>query len=177
MVLEREKEIQSFVPKEYWTITAQIDSLQAKYEKNQERRIFSKETAEKIVANTKGKPAVVETLTVKEKTEQQPLPYDLTELQRDANRRFGFSAKKTLNVLQKLYEQHKLVTYPRTDSRYLTTDMKNTMIDRIESISGAFKEEVQPVLRNKGRSKPIMCLIIIRYLTTMPLSPPSSLYF
>lgn len=151
MVLEREKEIHSFVPKEYWTITAQIDSLQAKYEKNQERRIFSKETAEKIVANTKRKQAVVETLTVKEKTEHQPLPYDLTELQRDANRRFGFSAKKTLNVLQKLYEQHKLVTYPRTDSRYLTTDMKNTMIDRIESISGAFKEEVQPILRNKGK--------------------------
>ncbi|MER2060228.1 MAG: DNA topoisomerase 3 [Niallia sp.] len=151
MILEREKEIQAFVPKEYWTITANADSLQAKFEKDRERRIFSKEKAEAIVTKCKGNPAIVESLSVKEKTEHQPLPYDLTELQRDANRRFGFSAKKTLNVLQKLYEQHKLVTYPRTDSRYLTTDMKDTMLDRLESISGAFKEEVQPVLRNKGK--------------------------
>ena len=87
--------------------------------------------------------------TIKRKMhkEAQPLPYDLNELQRDANKRFNFSAKKTLNVLQKLYEQHKLVTYPRTDSRYLTTDMVSTMKERLESISAVYKEEVRPILK------------------------------
>lgn len=87
----------------------------------------------------------------KKKSEPQPLPYDLTELQRDANKRFGFSAKKTLTVLQRLYEQHKLVTYPRTDSRYLTTDMAGTMMDRLEGMSSGYKDEVRPLLANNGK--------------------------
>ncbi|WP_433957439.1 DNA topoisomerase III [Cytobacillus horneckiae] len=151
LVMEREKVIQKFVPKEYWTIKAAIGPLQAEWEQNGEKKIFSKETAEQIVHKTKGQAAAIVSVNRKEKTETQPLPYDLTELQRDANKRFGFSAKKTSNVLQKLYEQHKLVTYPRTDSRYLTKDMEGTMAERLHGIASAYKDEVKPALMNKGK--------------------------
>lgn len=151
LVMEREKVIQTFKPQEYWTISAQVGPLKADWEENGEKRIFSKEKADRILANGKGQKAVVQSINRTAKSEQQPLPYDLTELQRDANKRFGFSAKKTSSVLQKLYEQHKLVTYPRTDSRYLTTDMEATMLDRIEAIAGGYKEEVRSILANKGK--------------------------
>ncbi|MBT2688443.1 DNA topoisomerase III [Bacillus sp. ISL-47] len=151
LIMEREKNIQKFVPKEYWTIRALVGPLQADWEKNGEKRVFSKETADNIVSKTKGQKAVIQSINRKEKTEPQPLPYDLTELQRDANKRFGFSAKKTSNVLQKLYEQHKLVTYPRTDSRYLTKDMEATMIDRLHGIAASYKDEVRPILANQGK--------------------------
>lgn len=151
MVIEREKEIQSFIPKEYWTISATIEGMQARYELNGEKRIFNQKKAEDIVAKCQNQMAITDSIHRKEKTENHPLPYDLTELQRDANKRFGFSAKKTLNVLQKLYEQHKIVTYPRTDSRYLTTDMKDTMLERLKAISGAYKEEVQPIINKQGK--------------------------
>lgn len=151
LIYEREKMIQSFVPKEYWTIHAVIGPLQTKWERNGEQRIFSKEEAEHIAEKINGKKGTVLSVHRKQKTEHQPLPYDLTELQRDANIRFGFSAKKTLSVLQRLYEYHKLVTYPRTDSRYLTTDMEATMLERLQGMASAYSEEVKPLLANKGR--------------------------
>ncbi|OHX50421.1 DNA topoisomerase III [Cytobacillus pseudoceanisediminis] len=151
LVMEREALIQKFVPKEYWTIRSQIGPLQADWEKNGEKRIFSKEAADEVLSKVKGQKAVIHSIIRKEKTEPQPLPYDLTELQRDANKRYGFSAKKTSNVLQKLYEQHKLVTYPRTDSRYLTKDMEATMMDRLHGIAASYKDEVKPILANQGK--------------------------
>ncbi|MDM5226968.1 DNA topoisomerase III [Cytobacillus sp. NJ13] len=151
LVMERETFIQKFVPKEYWTIRAQIGPLQADWEKNGEKRSFSKEAADGVLAKVQGQKAVIQSINRKEKTEPQPLPYDLTELQRDANKRFGFSAKKTSNVLQKLYEQHKLVTYPRTDSRYLSKDMEATMMDRLHGIAASYKDEVKPILANQGK--------------------------
>ncbi|UOE56389.1 DNA topoisomerase III [Cytobacillus oceanisediminis] len=151
LVMERETFIQKFVPKEYWTIRAQIGPLQADWEKNGEKRSFSKEAADGVLSKVKGQKAVIQSINRKEKTEPQPLPYDLTELQRDANKRYGFSAKKTSNVLQKLYEHHKLVTYPRTDSRYLTKDMEATMMDRLHGIAASYKDEVKPILANQGK--------------------------
>ncbi|MBS4177534.1 DNA topoisomerase III [Lederbergia citrea] len=154
LILEREKEIQTFIPKEYWTIPAKIGPLTAFWEapsQKGEKRVFDEAKAVNILDKIKNRQAIVKSIERKEKTETQPLPYDLTELQRDANRRFGFSAKKTSNVLQGLYEQHKLVTYPRTDSRYLTSDMESTMIDRIQALQSAYKEEVQPAVRQKGK--------------------------
>ncbi|MFL6556354.1 MAG: DNA topoisomerase, partial [Bacillus sp. (in: firmicutes)] len=135
LVLDREQQIQSFVPKEYWTIRADIGPLSTDWERDNEKRIFDKTKAETIQSKVIGKKAVLDKIDRKKKSEPQPLPYDLTELQRDANKRFGFSAKKTSTVLQRLYEQYKLVTYPRTDSRYLTTDMMNTMTDRLQVIA------------------------------------------
>lgn len=150
LVLEREQQIQSFVPKEYWTIRADIGPLSTDWERDNEKRIFDKAKAETIQSKVYGKKAVLDKIDRKKKSEPQPLPYDLTELQRDANKRFGFSAKKTSSVLQRLYEQYKLVTYPRTDSRYLTTDMVNTMTDRLHGMASGYKEEVRPILANKG---------------------------
>jgi DNA topoisomerase-3 len=150
MVLDREQQIQKFVPKEYWTIGAEIGPLTTNWERENEKRIFKKDTAESIQKKVNGAKAVLEKIERKKKSEQQPLPYDLTELQRDANKRFGFSAKKTLTVLQRLYEQYKLVTYPRTDSRYLTTDMISTMADRLDGMSSGYKDEVRPLLAKKG---------------------------
>jgi len=151
LVMEREKAIQTFKPQEYWTLTAQIGQLKADWENNGEKRLFSKEKADHILAKVKDQKATVQSVNRIAKSEQQPLPYDLTELQRDANKRFGFSAKKTSSVLQKLYEQHKLVTYPRTDSRYLTRDMEATMLDRVEAIASGYKDEVRSILANKGK--------------------------
>ncbi|WP_420491338.1 DNA topoisomerase 3, partial [Neobacillus drentensis] len=150
LVLEREQQIQAFVPKEYWTIRADIGPLSTDWERDNEKRIFDKAKAETVQSKVNGKKAVLDKIDRKKKSEPQPLPYDLTELQRDANKRFGFSAKKTSSVLQRLYEQYKLVTYPRTDSRYLTTDMMNTMTDRLHGMASGYKEEVRPLLANKG---------------------------
>jgi DNA topoisomerase III len=151
MILEREQEINTFQPKDFWTIDARVGLLKASWENNGEKRLFDEKKANDIMNKIKGQTASVESLQKKEKTESHPMPYDLTELQRDANRRFGFSAKKTSSVLQKLYEQYKLVTYPRTDSRYLTQDMENTMYDRLQGISAGYRDEVQPLLKQKGK--------------------------
>ncbi|MCJ8005880.1 DNA topoisomerase III [Lederbergia wuyishanensis] len=151
MILEREKEIQAFIPKEYWTLEAKIGLMTASWNNKNEKRIFNEKKAINILKKVENQTATVILVDKKEKSEQQPLPYDLTELQRDANRRFGFSAKKTSNVLQALYEQHKLVTYPRTDSRYLTTDMEGTMYDRIKAIQNSYREETKIPVQNNGK--------------------------
>lgn len=156
MILQCDKEIEKFVPSEYWTLSANLGRFGAMWERNQEKRLFNKEEAERLekkVANQQAKVVKVHSKIAKE---AQPLPYDLNELQRDANKRYGFSAKKTLSVLQKLYEQHKLVTYPRTDSRYLTTDMVDTMKERLQSIVGSYKEEVRPILQNPTLPKRVV---------------------
>ncbi|MGV3489330.1 MAG: DNA topoisomerase III [Tuberibacillus sp.] len=151
MIIEREKEIQAFKPQEYWTITASAAGLTAHWRKNGEERLFDHQQAEAILRSISGKNGSVKSIQRSEKSESQPLPYDLTELQRDANRRFGFSAKKTSNVLQQLYEHYKLVTYPRTDSRYLTKDIEKTMLDRLKGISSAYGNETRALIREKGK--------------------------
>ena len=91
----------------------------------------------------------------KRKKKQPPLLYDLTELQREANQKFGFSARETLNIMQRLYENHKVLTYPRTDSRYLTSDVVETIRERLQAInSGAYRELVLPLLKQKIQGKP-----------------------
>lgn len=156
MILQRDKEIGKFVPSEYWTLSANLGKFGAMWERNQEKRLFDKEEAERIEKKVANQQAKVVKVNRKIAKEAQPLPYDLNELQRDANKRYGFSAKKTLSVLQKLYEQHKLVTYPRTDSRYLTTDMVDTMKERLQSIVGSYKEEVRPILQNPTLPKRVV---------------------
>lgn len=151
MIIDREKRIQSFTPKEYWVISATVNGLQIEWEHQGDKRIFNKEKADAITKKLHGQSAILQSIERKKKREIQPLPYDLTELQRDANRRFDFSAKKTANVLQRLYEQHKLVTYPRTDSRYLTSDMKGTMGERLNGIHSGYTDEIQAILKSNGR--------------------------
>ncbi|OKO93538.1 DNA topoisomerase III [Geobacillus proteiniphilus] len=152
MIIEREREIQSFVPVPYWTIRAKIGSITAVWERHGEHRLFDQDEAKQLVARLDGQPARVVSVKRKRKSEPAPLPYDLTELQREANKRFGFSAKKTLSVLQRLYEQHKLVTYPRTDSRYLPSDMEATMTERLLAMKSGYEDVIAPLLA-KGKAK------------------------
>jgi DNA topoisomerase III len=151
LILDRESEIQKFVPKEYWTIKVPIGTSVADWENNGEKRIFQQEEVSQIKQRLENAEAIVENVKSTTKKEAQPLPYDLTELQRDCNKRFGFSAKKTSTVLQRLYEQYKLVTYPRTDSRYLTTDMEATMLERLQAMSAGYKEETLLPIKNRGK--------------------------
>ncbi|UUZ94687.1 hypothetical protein LJK87_09255 [Paenibacillus sp. P25] len=129
ILMEREQQIRGFQSKDYWTPRAGLGSFQAVWRGKQRPvgRIFDQAAAGALLERLgKVRSAKVAQLRTSEKSEPHPLAYDLTELQRDANKRYGFTAKQTSNVLQRLYEQHKLVTYPRTDSRYLTSDMVST---------------------------------------------------
>ena len=132
MIVARQKEIDSFVPKDYWEIYADfsIENPQCKYsgkwfsEACKDGKIDIKETAEEIAKKVRNKEAVVKSSEHEEKRQPHPLLYDLAELQRDCNRKYGLSASKTLSIAQDLYEKHKLITYPRTDSRHLSKDIK-----------------------------------------------------
>lgn len=146
MIVDREKKIQAFIPEPYSILRAQIGPVLATWEKEGEKRLFDAQKAKVLFEKLQDQTASLKDLQTQEKSEPQPLPYDLTELQRDANIRFGFSAKHTLNVLQGLYEHHKLVTYPRTDSRYLTEDMRATMKDRLKAVSSAYREETKSLI-------------------------------
>ena len=137
IIAQREKEIQSFQPKEFYgikAVTNQTLTLVWQDKDSKDTKTFSKNKVEEILHQLKNKneAKIVEVTKVAKKT-YAPQLYDLTELQRDANKAFGFSAKETLSTLQKLYEQHKVVTYPRTDSRYITTDIVETLRDRVKA--------------------------------------------
>jgi DNA topoisomerase-3 len=124
MIVRREREIQAFVPEPYWLVHASFDPrYQGLWFEGEETRIKKVERADEIVAKVAGKEGTVEKVERKEQSERPPLLYDLTSLQRDANRRFGFSARRTLQAAQSLYEDKKAITYPRTSSRYLSGDM------------------------------------------------------
>lgn len=138
MLMDREDEIQKFQSQPYWTVTASFGGFAAQWRAGDahDGRLWKREEAEAIAARAgAGGNAKVDKLRTAERSELHPLAYDLTELQRDANKRLGFSAKQTSNVLQKLYEFHKVVTYPRTDSRHLSSDMTATLKGRLESVA------------------------------------------
>jgi DNA topoisomerase-3 len=124
MIVKREREIQAFVPEPYWLVHASFDPrYQGLWFEGEETRLKDGKRAEEIADKVAGKDGRVESVERKEQSERAPLLYDLTSLQRDANRRFGFSARRTLQAAQSLYEGKKAITYPRTSSRYLSGDM------------------------------------------------------
>src|ERR671924_210431 len=135
IIVKREREIQAFVPEPYWLVHAMFDPRyqgiwfdpQKADDKEtptgQETWLKEAERASEIVAKVDGKTGTVESVERKEQSERAPLLYDLTSLQRDANRRFGFSARRTLQAAQSLYEDKKAITYPRTSSRWLSGDL------------------------------------------------------
>jgi len=124
IIVRREREIQAFVPEPYWLVRAQFDPrYEGLWFEGEETRIGDGTRAEGIVERVSGKEGTVESAERKEQSERAPLLYDLTALQRDANRRFGFSARRTLQAAQSLYEGKKAITYPRTSSRYLSGDL------------------------------------------------------
>lgn len=145
-VNERDQKIERFIPKKQWKIEVQSKGL-----KTVLTDVFStKEEAEQWVKkqSTSGKVVSVQTKT---KYESAPLLYDLTLLQQEASRRYQFSAKKTLNLVQSLYERHKVVSYPRTDSRYLPTDLKQTMLERLQAQIAFDKARIQPLIKAGGK--------------------------
>ena len=124
LLVKREREIQAFVPEPYWLVHAQFDPrYEGLWFEGGETRLKEAKRAEEIAAKVSGKDGVVESVERKEQSERAPLLYDLTSLQRDANRRFGFSARRTLQGAQSLYEDKKAITYPRTSSRWLSGDL------------------------------------------------------
>jgi DNA topoisomerase-3 len=125
MIVKREREIQAFVPEPYRLIHGTFQPpYQGLWFEGDETRIFGElERADRIVAKVSGQDGTIESVERKEQSERAPLLYDLTSLQRDSNRRFGFSARRTLQAAQSLYESKKAITYPRTSSRYLSGDM------------------------------------------------------
>lgn len=132
LIVQRQREIANFIPKTYYNLIAELPEFEAY------KRVDTKEHAENIIARCTGKNAIVSFLKKEQKKENPPALYDLTTLQRDANRLLGYSAQQTLTLLQSLYEA-RLSTYPRTDSRYLTTDMAGSTRNLI---NGLIEEEI-----------------------------------
>ncbi len=152
MVAAREDEIKNFKPQNYYGIEAQTDKIKLTWQDvNGNTRSFQKEKMENIVTLLGSKNGKIISVDRQVKKKFAPALYDLTELQRDANKIFGYSAKETLNIMQKLYEQHKVLTYPRTDSRYLSTDIVSTLPERLKACgAGEYRS-----LTNKILKKPI----------------------
>ena len=156
MIAQREQELREFVPKPYYTVTAAAGGVVYtwKDEKSGGTRISDPEKAKQIAEKAKRYPLVLQNVEKKKKQKEAPLLYDLTELQRDASARFGYSAKQTLNLMQSLYETHKVLTYPRTDSRYLTKDIVPTLKERLDAVSiGPYKALAQQAKRSPLNGK------------------------
>jgi DNA topoisomerase-3 len=142
LLVDREKEIEDFKPEKFWTVHARFRreesearTYDAVWFKKKENRLKEREAAERIAEKVRGGTGTVGKAEKKTATEKPPLLYDLTELQRNANARFGFTAERTLRAAQALYEERKLITYPRTSSRYLSKDITDGLRKRVEATS------------------------------------------
>lgn len=151
MIVQREEEIKNFKPKTYYTINAKTKDYNLSWiNKENNSRIFDEDFANKIALKIKKSEGEVININSINKKKFSPDLYDLTELQRDANKIFGYSAKQTLNIMQRLYESHKILTYPRTDSRYISTDIVATIPDRLKAISiGEYRIFAEGLLKTK----------------------------
>lgn len=134
MIAAREEEIRKFAPQPYYGLKILADGVIFTWvdSKSGSQRSFDKEKVQAI-KNSAGSSIVISEIHKKAKKSFSPALYDLTALQSEANQRFGFSAKETLNIMQRLYENHKVLTYPRTDSRYLTDDVVPTLKERLRA--------------------------------------------
>lgn len=148
-LVNRLEQITNFVPQKYATVTADFGDYKGIMFSDQlkpDTHIEKLEQAEKLVNIIKGKPGTVVSVDVAKKKSQPPQLYDLTTLQRDANKHFGFTAEKTLQLAQALYENHKALTYPRTDSRYLPPDMIPVVRDTMKSLPDIYEKYVSKAL-------------------------------
>ncbi|MBE6785322.1 MAG: DNA topoisomerase III [Ruminococcaceae bacterium] len=136
LIVQREEEIQNFVPKLYYTVKGDFGAFKGTYRDGKGNTRFSdKAFAESLQKSLLGRSYSVTRLEKATKKQNPPAAYDLTELQRDANKRYGYSAKQTLSLMQSLYEYHKVLTYPRTDSRYITDDIVATLPERLRAMA------------------------------------------
>src|SRR3954451_1369860 len=163
MVYARELEIRNFKPRNYWRVTAKFQIAEGQYEGTYQRpefkrggddehdradRLWDQARAEAVVAACQGQPMAAVAEEKKASSQIAPRLYDLTTLQREANGRFGFSAKRTLQIAQALYEKHKMLTYPRTDSRALPEDYLPIARRTLGNLSGGLGDHAQKVLSN-----------------------------
>lgn len=154
MIVKREEEILKFRPKTYYTVKADFGGYSALYkDTHNQARFFDSAAAQSIADEVRGKRGILSEVKKVYRFKAPPAAYDLTELQRDANKKYGYSAKQTLSYMQALYETHKLLTYPRTDSRYITQDVVATLPERLRAIAvGPYKELANAVLKTKPLS-------------------------
>ncbi len=155
IIAQREEEIKNFKPKTFYGIVAQANGLRLTWQDPQTKdtKTFNKDKCDKSLGSVRNKNAEVVEIKKAYKKSFAPKLYDLTELQRDANKAFGFSAKDTLSTMQSLYEYHKVLTYPRTDSRYITDDMVATLKDRVRACGrGPYAPAASNVLKNPIKS-------------------------
>jgi DNA topoisomerase-3 len=141
IIARREEEIRAFTPEPYWLVDATFvaeeeRSYAGRFHAGTKPRLASEAEALSIVEACKGQRGKITKLEKKKQKERAPMLYDLTTLQREANTRYGFSARRTLSAAQRLYEEHKALTYPRTNSRYLTTDMVEEIKPIAELVGG-----------------------------------------
>ncbi len=160
IIARREEEIKNFVPKPYYGISAKCAdpalSFTWRDEKSKSFRSFDRDRVEALFNHRKaiGEGVITEVKSVPKKTDPPQL-YDLTELQREANRRFNYSAKETLNIMQRLYENHKVLTYPRTDSRYLSSDIVPSIKERLEACGvGPYRKLAGRLANQKIKAAP-----------------------
>ena len=155
----KQKEIDAFVAEDYFEVQADFGGYTGMWiDQEEHTRIEKEETAKAIVQKVSGKQAVITKVEKEEKKTPPPLLYDLTELQRDCNKKFGFSAKKTLDIAQSLYEKRKMITYPRTDSRYLSDDMKGKVHNTLRRLNEVveYQPYTQPLSGNISFTKRII---------------------
>ena len=158
LIAAREQEIKSFVPKRFYTLTTVSHGMTWNWQegKSGSNRSFDKERIQSIAEKAEKDEMLITDVQRSIKKSYSPGLYDLTELQRDANKRFGYSAKETLNIMQRLYENHKVLTYPRTDSRYIGRDVAETLKERLEACAvGPYRKLagkllLQPIRTNKS---------------------------
>ncbi len=161
IVYTREQEIRNFKPRDYWRITATFEITKGRYEGVYQRpnfkkaenddhdridRIWEKAFAEAVLADCQGHPLASVSEEKKGSSQAAPRLYDLTTLQREANNRFGFPARRTLQIAQALYERHKMITYPRTDSRALPEDYIPTCRETLDHLAGSLAPHAKKVL-------------------------------
>lgn len=160
IIARREEEIKSFVPKPYYGIAVKSSNPALTFtwrdEKSGSFRSFDREHIEKLVKRLEADPeGQIKEVKQSPKKTYSPQLYDLTELQREANRRFNYSAKETLNIMQRLYENHKVLTYPRTDSRYLSSDIVPSIKERLEACGvGPYRKLAGKLMNRKIEAKP-----------------------
>jgi len=155
IITRREEEIRAFVPEAYWLVDALFAApddriYEGRYHDGAKPRLPSADAAEAVVAAVRGQSGEITKLETKERRERAPLLYDLTSLQREANNRFGFTARRTLAAAQRCYEEHKVLTYPRTSSRYLTSDMIAELKPIAGHVGGAGREYEQAAVYVQG---------------------------
>ncbi len=152
MIVKREDEILKFRPKDYYNVRVYFNEFSALYKDSKgQAYIGDIDSAQRIADEVKGARGTFTEVKKVFKHKAPPAAYDLTELQRDANRKYSYSAKHTLSLMQSLYETHKLLTYPRTDSRYITKDVVPTLTERLKAIAvGPYREAANALIR--GRS-------------------------